>query len=127
MRPLLLELQKQRAAELFALAHDLYTAGELAQAFMREIIDLDSSNPEVWELRERIQQASHRQSIRPKVDTLLKSAENDLGRRKFAEAMKALEAAAKLDPADAAIGHRLTDVQRWKVRHEAAPSGDRGT
>ncbi len=116
MRPLLLELQKQRAAELFALAHDLYTAGQLAraQAFMREIIDLDSSNPEVWELRERIQQAAHRQSVRPKVDTLLKTAENELGRRMFPEAIEALEAAARLDPTDTAITRRIADArQQW--------------
>ena len=116
MWPLLLELQKQRAAELFALAHDLYTAGQLAraQAFMREIIDLDSSNPEVWELRERIQQASHRQSVRPKIEGLLRSAETDVSRRMFPEAIESLEAAAKLDPTDTDIARKVAEVrQQW--------------
>ncbi len=123
MRPLLLDLQKQRAAELFALAHDLYTAGQLtrAQAFMREIIDLDSSNPEVWELRERIQQASHRQSVRPRIDTLLKAADTDLGRRLFPEAIESLEAAAKLDPTDTDIARKIADTrQQWDGAIKAA-------
>jgi serine/threonine protein kinase len=114
MRPLMLELQKERAAELFSLAHGLFSSGQAtrAQAFIREIIELDSSNPDVWDLREQIQSAAYRMTVRPKVEALIKTAEQNLAARLFAEAIESLETAAKLDPADSAIPERLNEARR---------------
>ena len=115
-RPVLLELQKERAAELLTLAHDLFSSGEVvrAQASLKEILDLDPNNPEGWELRERIQQSLHRTSVRPKIATLLKAAENDLSRRQFPLAIESLESAQKLDPNDSAIARKLAEARlQW--------------
>jgi len=115
-RPVLLELQKERAAELLAAAHGLFSSGQVAraQALLKEILDLDPNNPEGWELRERIQQSLHRMSVRPKIASLLKAAENDLGRRQFPLAIESLESAQKLDPNDSTIARKLAEArQQW--------------
>jgi serine/threonine protein kinase len=114
MRPVLLDLQKVRAAELLTRTRELFETGEIrqAQATIREAVDLDSSNPEVWDLHKRIQQSAHRESVRPRVSALLKDAQSDLDRRLFQEAIDSLEAASKLDPSDPSIGIRLKEARR---------------
>lgn len=123
MQPVLMELKKERAGELMHLAHDLVASREIAkaQAWIKEIIELDPSNPEVWELREQANQLAHRATVRPRVELLLKSADADLERRLFPEAIESLEAAARLDPTDTAIAKKLADARRhWEDAIRAA-------
>jgi serine/threonine protein kinase len=122
-RPLLLDLQKERASELLAQTREMFEAGHLtqAQASIREVIELDTASQEAWEMRDRIQKTANRRSLRPKVETLLKSAESDLGGHRFQEAIESLEAACKLDPTDTGIGARLQEArQQWEGARQAA-------
>lgn len=112
--PLLLDLQRERAAELLVRTRAMFDAGQIpeAKAGISEVIKLDSANQEAKELLDRIQKSAEKIARRPKVETLLKAAENDLGSRRFEDAVESLQDAARLDPADLDIALRLRDARQ---------------
>src|SRR4029077_15435319 len=91
------------------------------QVYLREVIDLDPSNPKDGELREQIQQSAKRRTLRPKVEALLKTAETELSGNLYQQAIESLEAAAKLDPTNPDINTRIKAVrQQLEITRQAA-------
>jgi hypothetical protein len=116
LRPLRLELQKGRAAELVLKSRGHFDSGELslAQAAIREAIELDSANPDAWKLREKIQEAAHSKSVRPKVEALLKAGAEASSLQQYDVAVEMLESAAKLDPRNATVQEQLQSARARK-------------
>ncbi len=118
-RPILLDLERERAAGLLGEARRLFAGGDLdrAQAAVREILDLDAANREARELREKIQRELRRRKVQAPVEELVRKAEEDLAGRRFAKAITSLEAALQLDPDNADLRTRLEQARESRERH----------
>jgi tetratricopeptide (TPR) repeat protein len=81
-------------------------------ATSRRILDLDPSMAEARQLRDQAARQMQQVKVRPRLDALLKSAEQEIGERRFGEALESLESAQRLDQTDDAIRIRLEDVKR---------------
>ena len=103
--PILRELRQERAGSLLGEAKRFYTTGELekAQTVLGEVFDLDPANRDAHHLRDSIQTELLGRLIRPKVEALLKKAEDALVGRRFDEAIESLKAAHRLNPTNQEI------------------------
>jgi eukaryotic-like serine/threonine-protein kinase len=120
--PVLLDLRKQAAEQLLPQAQDLYAhqAWEEAQVLIRSILDLQPQNREARMLRERVQFEIHRRALKPRLDALVRRANEEAEQRNFSEAIKILESASKLDSADEQVKVRLQQVRAAKERNDRA-------
>lgn len=111
--PILLELKRERAGRMVSEAQKLLERGEVegANGMVRSILALDATNREARQLREAIQQELQRRTVKPKVEALLKSAEDSLAQRQFPEAIQTLESALRLDSGDLSIRSLLDQAQ----------------
>lgn len=111
--PVLLELQKARATELVARARQLKTEtqSETAQALIRQALELDPTNQAPRELREDLQKEFRRRAIQPRIQSLLRKAEDELTAGNFAGAIERFESALRLDPEDVQIRQGLEKAQ----------------
>lgn len=120
VEPILSVLRRRRAAELLPQARALLNARKLeeAQAVVREIVELDRGNPEGRKLRELVHRELKQVSARPRVAALLKKADTDAGRHQYAEAIRTLEDASRLDPTDSSIQVRIDQFRAAKEQAE---------
>jgi hypothetical protein len=118
VKPTLLALERQRASALLVVARELFARGELeaAEAKAIEVIDLDLGLREAHEIREAVQKELHLRIVRPKVESLLRTAGEDMARRRFADAVANCEAAMRLDRTNAAIRSELERARNLQER-----------
>ena len=114
--PILLDMRRQRAAELLPQAQALFEQekGEEALKVMRRILDLEPMNVPARKLRERIQTMAQQQAIVPKVSAFKKSGQEQLSQKRYAEAIQSFENALRLDSANAEI-RSLLEMARGSV------------
>src|SRR5262249_9715063 len=78
---------------------------------LREVLELDPSMPSARELRRRVQESRQQNVLGPKIKALLKQAVEDLGNRKYAEAIGEFEAALRLEPTNREASERLEQAR----------------
>jgi len=110
--PILLRLQKEEADALARTAQEQVERNDwdAVQSTVKQILELDSTNQVARQLREAMRQRSKRQSIRPRVEALLKQGVEQLSMRQFRAAIDAFESALRLDASDSAIRSRLVEA-----------------
>ena len=111
--PALVVLKRARAEELFEQANAACEEGRLdaAQALVRQILDVDASYAPARQLREQVQTALRRQAIRPRLDALIRKAQEEISAGHFAEAVQKYESAIRLDPSDADVKSGLIEAK----------------
>ena len=119
--PILIDLRQERAESLVAEAKRLYSTSNLegAQTVLSEVFDLDPANREARRLRETIQNQVLDRLIRPKIDALVKKADDATCARRYEEAIESIEAALRLDRDSRMLAERLEEARRLlAVRRE---------
>lgn len=126
--PILLDMRRQRAAELLPQAQAMFEQekGEEAQRLVRRILELEPMNVQARQLRERIQRMAQQQAIVPKVGAFKKTGEEQLSQKRYAEAIQSFENALRLDSANTEIRSLLEmargSVGQYKRAQELAES-----
>ncbi len=120
--PILIELQKERAAALLGDAQLLYESEQFdaAQNLVREVLELDPANHRARQLRDKLQQERQKRALRPRIDAFLKGAEDALAHKRYRDAVQQLESALRLDRTDTSIQARLDDARSFQDRTEKA-------
>ncbi|HYZ86909.1 MAG TPA: protein kinase [Bryobacteraceae bacterium] len=105
LNPVLQELRRQRADSLVTEAQQLVAREQIeaANSLIREILELDSSNKTARNLREVIQQHAQRKSLQPRIDSLVKTGQQNLAARNYQDAIQNLESALRLDQSNSQI------------------------
>ena len=114
LQTVLLDLQRERAAELLGEARDLLSSGRTveAQAIVRNIMDLDPTSPEARQLRDQVQQSLREMSAQSRIEANLKAVESQIVLGLFPEAIVSLESALRLYPDSPEIAKRLEEARR---------------
>jgi serine/threonine-protein kinase len=109
----LVDLQHEQAAAILREVPGLMiTAGlQNARAKVREAQRLEPGNREARQLLETIDQKLQETINRERISARLAEADKHLSEHRFAEAVQALETAAKVDKADTAVRKRLADAK----------------
>jgi len=99
IEPVRIELQQQHAANLLKQAQEFHARKQLtqAQSLVLEVLDLDPSNRLARSLWEDVQKQLQLRSLQPRIEALLKSADDQLAQRRFTEAVQTFDLALKLD------------------------------
>ena len=99
--PLIGSLAKIEIPELLKWAERLIGEDntDAAQPVVGRILKLDRSNKEARQLREHLRERVRIQAMRPKIDALVREAEERAGSRDFKAALEKLNSALLLDPA----------------------------
>ncbi|HYM11532.1 MAG TPA: protein kinase [Bryobacterales bacterium] len=120
--PILQELKRDQAAALLIEGRRLVSEGQfdLAQAVVREALELDPSNREARHLRDAVRDRLQRRIIRSRLDALLRQADEQVAAGRFGEAVQILESGLRLDAADAAIRSRLDQARGLLERSDKA-------
>ena len=110
--PILRDLKRGRAAVLSREARRLMDAQNLdeAQAVLREALELDPDNQTAHRLRNAAQDQLQRRRVQPRVQTLLREAEEEAAAHRFARAAEILKAALRLDNTNGEVKSRLEQV-----------------
>jgi serine/threonine-protein kinase len=115
LKPLLFDLQRDRAAQLADETRRMLEAGEIdpetAQSNLRRIVELDPTNREAQRLRPAIQQIN----VRPRVESIVESAKKEFSQGNFPAALKLYESALRLDRQNSEIRGLLEEARR---KHE---------
>jgi serine/threonine protein kinase len=108
------DLKRERAAELFTEARDLLSSERVveAQTIVRNILDLDPTNPEARELRERVQESLQRMSSQSRIEANLKAVEDLMARGSFHEATVSLQSALRQYPDSPEVAKLLEEARR---------------
>ncbi|HEV3331428.1 MAG TPA: TonB family protein [Bryobacteraceae bacterium] len=110
--PILRDLKRSRAAVLSKEARRLMDAQNLdeAQGVLREVLELDPDNQTAHRLRSAAQDLLQRRRVQPRVQALLREAEEEIASQRFARAAEILKAAVRLDSTNADAKNRLEQV-----------------
>ena len=110
--PILRDLKRSRAAVLSREARRLMDAQNLdeAQGILREALELDPDNQTAHRLRTTVQDLLQRRRVQPRVQTLLREAEEEVAAQRFARAAEILKSAVRLDSTNADAKGRLEQV-----------------
>ena len=113
IEPIRLELQKGRASELLEQAEELLEQRQLepARTVVQEALALEPSNHIARALWERLQKQIQERSLRPRIESALSEGEEHLIKRRFLEAVHALESALQLDGDNVYIQGRLEQAR----------------
>lgn len=108
-KPILLDLRRREAGDLFSRANELLGGEQLdaAQSAVRRALDLDPWHAEARQLRSRIEQALHHRDLVDRAGALLDRAEQGLSQREFKEAAECLATVKQMSLVDARINARL--------------------
>jgi hypothetical protein len=111
--PVLIDLKRERASELASDVRRLLDAGDItaANTVVRSMLELDPSNREARQFREAIQEQLQWRAVKPRVEALVKGAEESLAQRQFPEALEMFESALKLDNGDTSIRIRMEQAR----------------
>jgi serine/threonine protein kinase len=120
--PVMVEMQRDRAALLLKQAEELAAHQHLHEAapLLREILDLDPGNRRARELREAAQAKPARKPMPPVVDALVKTGEQELNARRFAEAIQNFESALHIDPNNSQIRILIDQARTAQERNVIA-------
>jgi eukaryotic-like serine/threonine-protein kinase len=121
--PLIFELKQAKARELVEEAIELYGVRESQKALLliNEALNLDPSNRDARQLRENVQRRIQKEALQPRIDLLMQSAQEQLEKRSFIQAVQSLESALKLDQTNDHIrGSLETAREQMKRAKEAA-------
>src|SRR5271154_902438 len=115
--PLIIELKQQRAKQLLAEAQELsaHETQPEALALINEALNLDPGNKEARQLRESVQRQLQKKALQPRVDGMLQTAQEQLAKGAFFQAVQTLESANKLDQTDVRI-RDLLEGAREKLK-----------
>jgi serine/threonine-protein kinase len=118
---ILLELEGERAKEILAEARRLIASDDLngAQVLVRKVLDVNPANREARELRESLQQLIQRKSVRPKIDSLVKTGKEELAAGRHSEAIQSFESALKLDRSNQEIWEQIEQAKALMERSKA--------
>ncbi len=110
--PILRDLKRSRAAVLSREARRLMDAQNLdeAQGVLREALELDPDNQAAHRLRTTAQDLLQRRRVQPRVQALLREAEEEVAGLRYARAADILKAAVRLDSTNADAKGRLEQV-----------------
>lgn len=99
LRPVLADLERQQARGLVEEARRQAELGhsDEAQSLIRRILTLDPANAEAAALRRQFQSGRHTQTVRAKVEEMLRTGRHRLESGKFQEAIQTLEDILRLD------------------------------
>jgi tetratricopeptide (TPR) repeat protein len=108
-KPILMDLRRQQAGELFSQADELLRGDRLdaAQSAVRKALELDPWHAEARQLRSHIEQALRRRGLVDRAGALLDRAERKLSQREFNEAAECLATVKQMSLDDARINARL--------------------
>jgi hypothetical protein len=108
-KPIIMELQRGQAGQLYSQASQLFSGGQLdaAQAAVRKALDFDPVHAAARQLRTQIEQALHRRDDAGRAGSLLDKAEKDLRNRQWQDAETALNKIRQLGLSDPQIKTRL--------------------
>lgn len=117
-KPVLLDLERERANSLLVVARDLFARGELeaAEAKAVEVIDLDLGIREAHDIREAVQKQLQARILQPRIQSLLRTAEESLALKRFGDAVTNFEAALRLDRTNAGIRKQLESARELLER-----------
>ncbi|MGA3238368.1 MAG: protein kinase [Bryobacteraceae bacterium] len=119
-RPIIMELQRGQAGQLYAQANQLFTGGQLdaAQAAVRKVLDFDPVHAAARHLRTQIEQALHRRDDAGRAGSLLDKAEKELRNRQWQDAETSLNKIRRFGLSDPQIVTRLekADAQIEQAR-----------
>jgi hypothetical protein len=119
-RPIIMELQRGQAGQLYSQASQLFAGGQLdaAQAAVRKVLDFDPVHTAARQLRTQIEQALHRRDDAGRAGSLLDKAEKELRNRQWQEAETTLTKIRQLGLSDPQIKTRLekADAQIEQAR-----------
>jgi serine/threonine-protein kinase len=120
--PILIELQQQEAARLLTEAKKLFAGHQHEPALnvIREVLELDPTNRQARQLREVVQQQLKRVAVRPRVESIMKKAEEKASVREYGQAMDLLDSAHRLDPTDPEIPVLIERVRINREQSERA-------
>jgi serine/threonine protein kinase/predicted Zn-dependent protease len=128
LEPITRNLAKIEIPGLLSRAERLIESDHLdtAQSIIGRILKLDRSNEAARRLRDRLRERSR---LRPKIDALLREAEEQAAGRNFAGAIEKLNSAMNLDPGSPAVRSRVerlhSEEQRAKQADELIRRGRR--
>jgi hypothetical protein len=108
-KPIIMELQRGQAGQLYSQASQLFTAGQLdsAQAAVRRVLDFDPVHAAARRLRTQIEQALHRRDDAGRAASLLDKAEKELRNRQWQDAETTLNKIRQFGLSDPQIKTRL--------------------
>jgi serine/threonine-protein kinase len=126
VEPALIDLRRAKARSLIEEARSAQAQGQLdsAQLLVRQALELAPGFEGAREFREQIQGELRRQTIRPKVDDLLRKGQEALITGNPTEAVARFESAIRLDPTDTKI---KTLLQQAKAQVENLREANRLT
>lgn len=121
MQPVLEELARKEAVVLLDDAFQVFQQQDFdrAQLMIREVLRLDPANTEGRRLRDSIQKVLHERNVRPRIEELVRRAQEALLARRISAAVDFLESALRLDSENLTLRRKLADAQRTleQVRH----------
>lgn len=102
-------LARAQLPALIEQAEEMLQTGkpDAAQSVIRRILELDPSNKQARQWREDLRERSRRQAIRPRVDELIRRAEEDVEKRNYSAALEKIDSALRLDPVNTTLRSRL--------------------
>jgi serine/threonine protein kinase len=111
--PLLIQLREESAVQLLGDAMRLFERKEpnAAMTIVVQVLRLDPHNREARQLRENIQKQTQKEMLGPRVEMLLRTAEEQLAKRQFVEAIQNFDSARRLDKTNEGIRARLDQAQ----------------
>ncbi|HJT86555.1 MAG TPA: protein kinase [Bryobacteraceae bacterium] len=109
---ILVDLKHEGAAEILRELPALMDSGNLQTALSRVLhaYQLDPGNREVRRLREEINLQIRKQQVQARVEEFLAEAEQQMGQKRYAEAVENLEAAVRLDSTNLSVRARLEEA-----------------
>ncbi|HLK50695.1 MAG TPA: protein kinase, partial [Bryobacteraceae bacterium] len=113
LRPIVQQLRRDRAAELWADTRRLIDQEQLeeAQGTVRTALQLDPDDTNGQQISNDLRVLLYRRKTRTKIEDLWRQAEEAAGNRRFFAAVEILESAARLDGEDAETRARLDHMR----------------
>jgi serine/threonine-protein kinase len=122
LKPIAIDLQKERLGELVAEAKSMIVAGQLetAQTAVRQALEIEPGYRPARELREAVQRQLRERTVRPKIAALVNSGREQLQARQFDQAIQMFESALRMEKSNPEI-HALVDQARaaWEQAQRA--------
>ena len=108
-KPIVLDLQRQQAGDLFSQADQLLRIDQLdaAHTKVRKVLELDPWHAEARQLRDRIDQALQRRNSVERAGALLDRAEQEISQQEFDDAAECLATVKRMALSDTKIDARL--------------------
>ena len=84
---------------------------EHAQSMIRRVLELDAGNKQARVIRDAIRERARQAANRPKVEELVRQADEEIRQRHFETALSHLQSALKLDPVSNTLKQRIENLK----------------